>query len=144
MVVLVAADFDLAGLEGEIAEFQREFVGDVGIGRHRAAPGALHRQVLPQALDLGDRLPLFAMPADSAADFLATLEAQNRRHRLDLVIPGQFELAIIDDGTSAAREDGIVLRDDRDVARRGQLTQNRLDHDARGAIALDDHGEAVR
>ena len=144
VLVFVAADLDGAGFESEVAEFQRQLVGDIGVGRQGAAAGALNRKFRPQAFHLGDRLPLRAMPADGTVDLLAAFEPQHRGHRLDLVVPGQFQLAVIDHGARAARKHRVVLRDDRDLPRSGQLPQDRLDHDAGRAIAFDDYGEAVR
>src|SRR5690606_27653023 len=68
-------------------------------------------------------------------------EADDRRHRLDLVPPGEFERAIVDD-RDARRERGIVLAHDLEPTLAHEPLEHRRDEHAGRAIPLHERDES--
>jgi len=113
-------------------------VDEVRVDAHRAATGPHGRQIVAERLDTGDALPVGTQPSDGSLHFFAIDDANERRNCFNLVMPTDRQVRVVD-GRHVRWESRIVLRVDRGV----EMTQQRSDHLARLALALDDDDETV-
>src|SRR5439155_1348456 len=143
VLVLEAGELHAAGAEARAREAHEQLGLAVGIDRQRPAAGPPGGEVGAEPTDAGQRLPFAALPADRAPDDLAVADAEQRRHRLDRVMPGVLELAIVDDAR-AARERRIVLREDGELCLAGQAREHGRNQLAGRAFSLDERDEARR
>src|SRR5439155_6737063 len=93
--------------------------------------------------DAGQLLPFVAVPTDRSAGHLSVLHAEERRNGLDAVMPGELELAIVDDPRSG-RKRGVILADDGELRVASEPLEHRRYRNARRAVVLDEGDEAGR
>ena len=105
-VVLGVGDVDAPRREHRRAEPHAQRVDEVGVDAHRSAAGAEHRETVAETGDAGDAFPLGPLPADGALDLDAVDDAQHRRHRLDLVVPTDREVAVVERRTACRGSPG--------------------------------------
>src|SRR5699024_1753654 len=97
-----------------------------------------------QPIDAGELLPLGAHPADGASDLDAVLDEQQRGDGLDLEMPTDLELGVVE-RLDASREVDIILRVDgqRGVVAVREGFEYRFDEAARRTLLLDDGQQSV-
>ena len=113
------------------------------IDAERAAPWAKGRKAGAERRDAGERFPFLALPTQHALALLAVLDADERRHCFDLVVPRLLERRVVH-RRDTGREGRIVLRVNRQRFARGDLFQDGHDELAGRAIAFDESDEAGR
>ena len=84
------------------AEPRAQRVDEVRVDAHRPAAGAHHGQVVAERVDAGDALPVGPQPADGALDLVAVDDANQRRHGLDLVVPADRQVGVVDRRATSA------------------------------------------
>ncbi len=130
------------GGEHRGAESHVERIDEVGVDTHRSAARPHHREIGSQTGDSGDALPLVTAPADRSLHLEAVDDANHRGHRLDLVVPTDGEIGVVDRRRLGGKA-GVVLGVDRERHAVGELNEHRLDGMAGGAFLLDHHHDPV-
>ena len=95
-LVLGVGDVDPSRAQHVAVVDGAELVDAVGVDAHRAAAGSHRGQVESEPEDAGEIFPLGAQPPDGAADLLAVDDVDQRGHGLDLVVPAQREVGVVD------------------------------------------------
>src|SRR2546430_47122 len=112
-----------------------------GTDNHRAAGGPPFGKLDAEPGHAGHLLPLAAVPADGATDDFAVSHPQQRRHRLDAVMPGITERSVVDDAR-AGGERRVVLAEHGERGLGGEPGEHGSDERAGRALALDEGDEA--
>ena len=95
-LVLGVGDVDAPRREHGRTEPHAQRVDEVGVDAHRSAAGAHLGKAGTEPGDARDPFPLRAVPADGAFDLDAVDDADHRRNGLDVVVPADDEVGVVD------------------------------------------------
>ena len=142
--IVPVADGDLARLQAGIAVARDQRLVHAGLDALGAAarlPGRAGR--CPQRQSPASRIHSLALPAHGALDLAAVLEADQRRHGLDVEAERALERVVVEHRAHARREGRIVLADHGQRAGAVEALHHRLDQHAGRTVALGDDDQAV-
>ena len=106
-------------------------------------PGRHGGQVGAQAVHAGEGLPLLAVPAHRATGLLAGLEPQEGGHGVEVVVPGEVEVGVVDHPVDPLGKGGVVLAEHDEVGAPGEVGQHGRHQHAGRAVPLDHRDQPV-
>lgn len=141
-LVLEPGQFHPPRPEPRPREPSEELIGEVGVDALGTTARPEIGQVRTEIGETRQLLPRPPGPPDGAVDLLSAGHLQERRYRLDAVVPAHRQLPVVDRGV-AGGERRVVLAHDGQGAGFGQLGEHRHHEGAGGTIALHDDDESV-
>ena len=137
------ADRHRARLEARVAVARDQGLLHAGLDAFRSAARLPGRQPVARRRRAGEARPFGAIPAHRPLDLAAVLQADQRRHGLDVQAERPFEIVIVDHPPDAGGKRRIVLDDHGERAGTIETLHHRFDQHAGRTVALGDDDEAV-
>ncbi len=141
--VLQGGDLDAPALEPRPREAHRQLVGQRRVDAERAAAGPELRQALAETRSAGEGLPLLTRPALDALDGPAGFDLEQRGDGVDVVVPRQGEVGVVQHPVGIGGEPWVVLGDDAEPGGVREFGEHGRHQHAGGAVVLDHGDEAI-